>query len=363
MFNFASSLAVPDISHVAAIVPAYNPGDELAPLIGQLLDAGFGRIVVVDDGSGLASAAVFSRLPNSPRLILLRHAVNCGKGRALKTAFNHCLSQHPDFFGVVTADADGQHRADDVVRVAAELLAQDTPVLGVRQFDRGVPLRSRLGNIVTRRVFALLYGRSISDTQTGLRGFPLRELVWLITAEGERYEYEFSVLASAIARRLPVHELSIATIYRDGNRSSHFNPLLDSMRIYFVLIRFFASSLLAAGIDFIAFAIVFSLGGNTLIALISGRGCALSANFLLNKKFVFHYRRGGKAVFLRYCALVVLLAAISYLMILKLQSLLDMGALTAKLIAESFLFVLSFALQREVVFADYRQEQKADGRD
>jgi putative flippase GtrA len=129
------------------------------------------------------------------------------------------------------------------------------------------------------------------------------------------------------------------------------------MRIYFVLLRFFASSLLASIIDFVAFAFVFNLSGNTLTSMLVGRGVALSANYVINKKLVFQQRKGGIAVFLRYLALVVLLGAISYLLIREMQDLFDLNTLLAKVVAESVLFIMSFSVQREIVFADYRLER------
>jgi len=61
---------------------------------------------------------------------------------------------------VVTADADGQHSAADILRVAAELTANPRDlVLGVRTFGRSVPLRSRLGNALTRAIMRAITGQ------------------------------------------------------------------------------------------------------------------------------------------------------------------------------------------------------------
>jgi len=352
-----------DLSRIAVVMPALDPSPQLLTLIRDVLAQGFGHVIVIDDGSAPASAAVFDQLPADPRVELLRHAVNCGKGRALKTAFNHCLLHHGALHGVVTADADGQHSPADIARVATALLQQqdDTLVLGVRDFGKEVPLRSKFGNEVTRLVFRALYGLHIRDTQTGLRAFPLAALRPLLTVSGERYEYESGVLIEAVTRRQPVVEVPIATIYIDGNRSSHFNFLLDSMRIYLVLLRFFVSSLLTSVIDFAVFALAFGATGSVASAMLCGRGVALCVNFAINKRLVFHRHGGGISMFLRYLALVALLGFLSWLMIRELQLLLGMGTLSAKLLAESVLFVLSFSVQRELVFADLRQERGQGG--
>lgn len=351
-----------DLSRVAVIIPALNPEAGLLDLVRQLLCIGFGWLILVDDGSDEYSAAVFSELPADSKIVLLRHAVNCGKGRALKTAFNHCLVHYPELIGVVTADADGQHSPEDIANLGAQLSqlnAQEDAfvVLGVRDFANDIPLRSKLGNMITRIVFRVLYGQLVTDTQTGLRAFPLAVLRSLLTIPGEHYEYESGVLISIVAHRLQLCEIPISTIYIDGNRGSHFNPLIDSMRIYFVLLRFFVSSILTSIIDFVAFAIMFYIYSNILTSMLAGRGAALLVNFMANKKLVFKQQNNGIAVFLRYLALVVLLGVISYLMISEMQDLLGLNTLVAKVIAESVLFAVSFSVQREIVFADYRLER------
>ncbi len=111
-------------------------------------------------------------------------------------------------------------------------------MLGSRCFSGEVPLRNRFGNGLTRHIFAFITGTKIADTQTGLRAFPTEVLPELLALSGERYEYEMTVLAHVCRRRKPL-EVPIETVYLDGNRSSHFDPLLDSIRIYFVLVRFY----------------------------------------------------------------------------------------------------------------------------
>ena len=101
-----------------------------------------------------------------------------------------------------------------------------------------------------------------------------------------------NMLTDAVAS-CGVKEVSIGTVYLDGNRSSHFNPLVDSMCIYFVLTRFFLASLISAAIDFIVFTMVYSATGNLLASVAAGRVSSL-VNFFLNRRFVFS-RKGHLA--------------------------------------------------------------------
>lgn len=204
------------------------------PLV-QKLNERFERLVIVNDGStrGLETLAAVEPLVEK----VLVHSANRGKGAALKTAF--------DYLGavdVVTADADGQHKLEDIVKVAEALRTQrEGLVLGVRAFDGKVPFRSRFGNWWTRIFFFLLTGLYVRDTQTGLRGIPA-ELVSRVRAlEGERYEYEMVMLADAKRHAAKPVQIPIETIYLNNNAESHFSPFKDTVRIYRALFRYLAS--------------------------------------------------------------------------------------------------------------------------
>ena len=223
------------LGRLLVLVPAWQPDHRLVSLVEELRGNGFAAVVVVDDGS--SGAGVFEELRRLSSVVVVRHERNRGKGRALKTGLEFVLREMPGIQGVITADADGQHRAEDIVRVARGLCQEERLVLGVRAFGGVVPLRCRVGNGVTRSVFGWLTGVRLSDTQTGLRGIPRGLFEELVEMEGERYEYEMVVLTRLCRTgRRPV-EVPIETLYLDGNRSSHFKPLVDSVRILCALVR------------------------------------------------------------------------------------------------------------------------------
>jgi glycosyltransferase involved in cell wall biosynthesis len=227
---------------LAVLVPAWQPESVLARLVEDLATAGFGAVLLIDDGSGEEWVHLFEALERLPGVYLVRHEENHGKGRALKTGFHYVQTELPELSGVVTADADGQHRVEDIVRVGRALeSATSGAVLGVRAFSGEVPFRNRFGNLLTREVFAALTGVRLSDTQSGLRGFSRELLPELQRIDGERYEYETTVLATLCRRNRAPVEVQIETIYLENNRSSHFDPLRDSMRIYAALLRFVLS--------------------------------------------------------------------------------------------------------------------------
>src|ERR1041384_4525248 len=119
-------------SGAVILIPAYRPGETLSELVASLVERD-AAIVIVDDGSGPDFEPIFDRAASYPRVHLVRHCTNLGKGAALKTGLNHALVQFPACDGVVTADADGQHHPDDILAVAARLRANPGKlVLGAR---------------------------------------------------------------------------------------------------------------------------------------------------------------------------------------------------------------------------------------
>ncbi len=94
---------------VAVLIPSYQPGNKLLPYVEQLAKAGFSRIVIVDDGSGIDYAGIFSALEQINGVTVLGYADNRGKGYALRHGMRHILNECADCAVAVTADSDGQH--------------------------------------------------------------------------------------------------------------------------------------------------------------------------------------------------------------------------------------------------------------
>ncbi len=219
------------LNEPVVVIPAYEPDEKMLALLRELGEH-FRRVVVVDDGSTKAGN-IFNEAKRYVERVLV-HPTNRGKGAAIKTALNY-LGE----VDVITADADGQHTVKDILRIAEGLKThRNGLVLGVRAFAGKVPLRSRFGNWWTKQFFSLLTGLKIKDTQTGLRGIPSSLVSRLSALPGERYEYEMVMLADAKHHAQKPLQLPIETIYIEDNRSSHFSPLKDTVRIYRALFRF-----------------------------------------------------------------------------------------------------------------------------
>ncbi len=340
---------------VAVVIPAYRPNRTVVEVAQALLGRGIASIVVIDDGSGPDFRPIFDELLLLDSVRVLRHAVNLGKGAALKTAMNNVLAADDELIGVVTADADGQHHPDDIVAVCTRFAAEpEALVLGARTFVGQIPLRSRIGNSMTRHVMRLVLGQKLTDTQTGLRGIPRSLIMRLLKVPAAGYDFELEMLVAAKHQGIAVVEQPIRTIYEPGNPTSHFQPLRDSMRIYFVLLRFSMISLLTAVIDNSIFYLVFHLTGMILGAQLLARTAAVLFNYRSVRRAVFFSDETHGVLLPRYLMLVGANAIVSYSGIRLLSTVTPLGVFPAKLLIEAVLFIANFAIQRDFIFTHRR---------
>ena len=345
----------------AIIIPAFNPDEQLITLVKDLNQFDL-QIVIINDGSKQECLSVFETLENQFRCVVCTHSKNKGKGAALKTGINYIITHFAAYPGFVTADADRQHSAADIYKVAEFLERQpEGLVLGKRDFrENNIPLKSYLGNRITSFVFLLSTSRKCEDTQTGLRGIPMKYAQTCIAVNGDRYEYEMNMLLKMAKEGIPFYYVPIETIYLEENSSSHFHPIKDSIRIYLNIFKYSFSSLLSALLDLSFFTLLahlvfgrstFALLGSTVIArLTSG-----SFNYLMNKHWVFKSRNryGGETFtyFILFCSQMFL----SWLFVSMFKNL-PLNITVIKMIIDSILFVLSYNIQKKYIFVQKRKK-------
>ncbi len=336
-----------------ALIPAYEPTPLMLELLSELWVQGI-EAVVIDDGSGADFAELFRQA--AEYATVLHHAMNRGKGCAIKTGLAYIQEHFGTDCVVVTMDADGQHRVADAGKLC--MTAEEHPgelILGSRKLGANVPLRSRFGNTVTRFVFRLSTGKSVYDTQTGLRAFCSDMIPRLLMVEGERYEYEMNVLLTCAREEVLIREVEIETIYMDGNSSSHFDTLKDSYRVYKEILKFSASSFVSFLVDYGLYSILSiataSLGSRGLIASnIGARVISASVNYSINRNLVFQSDAKAGKTFLQYAVLAAVILTGNTLVLSLLVNTLGVNRYLAKLCTEMLFFTISWLVQKYLIF-------------
>jgi glycosyltransferase involved in cell wall biosynthesis len=208
----------------AVAIPAFEAANSVAAVVRRAL-AMTSCVVVVDDGSrdGTGDAA------RSCGVTVLTHTVNLGKGRALLTAFDHLFASR--FDAVVTIDADGQHPPEEVPKLLAPWRDGAELVLGTRAHLYAAMGRvRRASNGTSSWLISHVAGAELPDCQTGFRLYT-RRLIETIGFPEPRFEAESAVLVRAVRSGFTVVGVPVRLDKADGRATSHYRPVVDSLRI------------------------------------------------------------------------------------------------------------------------------------
>jgi glycosyltransferase involved in cell wall biosynthesis len=211
-------------ARIAAVIPAYQAAPTVGDVVAGVL-AILPEVLVIDDGSRDGTAAAAARA--GARVISL--AQNRGKGVALRTAFEDLFGGGAT--GVVTLDADGQHLPEEIPRLLAAAEPGVDLVLGVRDHLFGAMSRvRRASNRLSSRAISFAAGQRLDDVQTGFR-FYSRQLIERVGFPEARFEAESAVVVRAARAGFRVVSIPVRLGFADGRTTSHYRPMIDSLRI------------------------------------------------------------------------------------------------------------------------------------
>lgn len=337
------------------LIPSYEPDNKLIQLI-KTIDKNEFSIIIIDDGSGKKYENIFNKIKENNDIKLLSYPVNQGKGYALKTGMKYIKENYKKDYIIITMDSDGQHKIEDAKKLADYVEKNPTTlVLGMRTRDKKVPLRSRIGNEITKGIYSLVTNLHIYDTQTGLRAFSNKLVDLFLTIDGERFEYEMNVLLQCAKRKIPIKEIKIATIYIESNKSTHFKTIKDSYRIYKEIIKFSLSSIMCFIIDYIFFVIFTICLKNIIISNILSRIISATTNYTINKKVVFNNNNPVQQSAILYFLLALLILVLNTIILNILTNYFLINSLISKIITEIILFIISYIVQKKIIFSKEKE--------
>ncbi len=206
------------------IIPTYNNAGTLQDVLSRTMAQGL-PVVVVDDGCTDNTREILAGFKD---VNVIAHPKNLGKGAALKTAFRWALENGYSY--AVTIDSDGQHYPEDIPLLIKEK-GENTLVVGSRT-TRGANAGGSFANRFSNFWFTAYTGIRLTDTQTGFRLYPLRDLPSMKVV-GNRYEAELSLLLFSAWKGLRLVPVQVRVNY-PRDRVTHFRPFQDFMRITLV---------------------------------------------------------------------------------------------------------------------------------
>ena len=337
---------------IVILIPAYKPEKEIMAKFLDGLTKKFKNIDIVNDGSGAEFDDFFVSLKKQG-LDVVYHEVNKGKGRAIKTGFDYILNKYSNALGTITADCDGQHTVEDIIKCAEELRKhREDLIVGCRDFNQDdVPARSKFGNKLTRTIFKIFIGINITDTQSGLRAFGKNLMNLFLKTEGERYEYETNMLIECKTYDIKIQEVTIKTVYINKNEGSHFNPIKDSIKIYKLFFKYIISAVSSFLLDILLFTLfvnIIKIDQKIIVATVLARIISAVYNFVINSKLVF--KKGSKSSIIKYIILSIIQMLVSGYAVTYIAKFININATVIKIVVDTIIFLVNFVIQREWVF-------------
>ncbi|HEO63882.1 MAG TPA: glycosyltransferase family 2 protein [Candidatus Omnitrophica bacterium] len=213
------------------IIPVHNEERLLPAVLESILKLDFFDVLVVDDGSTDNTLDLVSKFP----VAVLENKTNVGKGAALRQGFNYALSN--GYSDIITADGDGQHRAEDLLAVYnASLDGSADIVIGNRMHNPiGMPKIRVLTNRFISSVLSSIANTDIPDTQCGLKLIK-SNVIKDLNISTDKFEVESEILLNTINKGYNIRSVDITSVYIEG-RKSHIRPFRDTLRFLVYILR------------------------------------------------------------------------------------------------------------------------------
>ena len=209
------------------IIPTYNNATTIAKVISDVKEYSE-DVIIVNDGSTDETSNILASIEN---INVIDYPKNQGKGYALKLGLQ--MAYDWGYRYAITIDSDGQHYADDIPTFIDRIEEKpDSLLIGARNLTaENMPSKNTFANKFSNFWFKVETGKTLTDTQSGYRLYPLEKLqkIHFIT---RRYEFEVEIIVRAAWRGVNVENVPVKVYYPPvEERVSHFRPLQDFTRI------------------------------------------------------------------------------------------------------------------------------------
>lgn len=193
---------------ILIVIPAYNEEKTIGSVIEDLRAHGYNHILVIDDGSIDKTFEIAASL----NVYVVKHIINIGAGGASTTGIEIAKIIDPKI--IVTFDADGQHKADEIIKLVTPIQNDEVDVvIGSRFLEKSVvPPKRFIYNKIANLVTFILYGFSLSDTQSGLKAFN-RKAYNAINIDTLRMEFCSEIIYRIKQEKLRIKEVNVKPVY------------------------------------------------------------------------------------------------------------------------------------------------------
>ncbi len=210
------------------LIPAYNEGKNIKETAIRVKKLGYMPLVVDD-----ASRDGTFQIAKKTGAIVLRHQINGGKGEAIKTGFEYIFKNLKVKY-IVLLDADLQYRPEDIPNILSKLKDKSADfVMGYRDWSL-VPFRHKLGNLVWRLFFNLLFGTTMKDTNCGFMAMTV-EAAKKIKGLGGGYVIDNHIVSQIMKNRLKIGQAPVSIYYKQRSKPLRGIRMVLGVTIFIII--------------------------------------------------------------------------------------------------------------------------------
>mgnify|MGYP005838363771 CR=1 FL=1 len=219
----------PNKETIWIVIPSYNEQKNITNVIKKIKKEGYKNILVVDDGSK-DKTSINAKKEGA---LVLKHAINLGKGAAAKTGCDYAIKKGAKL--LILMDGDGQHKPEDIPRFIKKLKQKKSDIVfGYRKIDENMPNLMKFGNWFISNSTKIIQGINIKDTQSGFRCFTA-EAYKKIRWQSTDYSMESEMISNVAKNKLKYSEIEIQTIYHDKFKGT---TIFDGIKIFINILKF-----------------------------------------------------------------------------------------------------------------------------
>ena len=212
-------------------IPAYNEEKQLPKILPKLMEI-TDSIIVCDDGSTDRTSTIAREFGAK----VVKHEKNCGYGAAIKSIFKMASDINSDV--LVTFDADGQHRIEDIDKVLQPIKDGESDIVIGSRFlndNNEVPRYRKFGIKIITQVTNASMKKNFTDSQSGFRAYKKQVLENIVLTE-QGMGISTEILIKASEKNFRITEIPIKILY-EGDTSTH-NPVSHGTSVLISTIKF-----------------------------------------------------------------------------------------------------------------------------
>lgn len=316
-----------------AIISLTTNNKEVTSLLQKLKETNF-HCIIICYGNQEKDRAFLETLAQYAKIYIS----NEGKGIVLKNALKHIKEKYRSNTLIVTLDGDGNNTCEDAIRICNEVMVERSAlIIGKKGSNKN--LSDKIINSVTKAMYKVTSGESITDAQSTLRAFSYNLIDFLLTVKGDKNEYEANVIFSCASHKIKIKEIDLDSEEAEIQKKNQLENIQESNKESTEKLKGMGINIEHFIIDYVLFAfLALFAGDHIIIANVFARCISVILKFNKERILKLELKEAFKEEVKKSCILLI----IDTLFLLLINKIIHVPIFIAKIFTEILYALLSY---------------------